>query len=278
TRALVSMRELGELPGDPGQIEGVVHYLAQARLLGIEADPSGVRMVELIHESLIDSWPQLSRWLDEDQVDAAFLARVRTAAEQWLHSGLAEGTLWRDEAADEARRWQARYRGALAERELRYLEAVRALAERTARRRRQGRLIAIILLVSVIVVGMAALIVIERAETAADESSALASERFEKLERERDENERLANQLREALDATMAERDRAEKARMSEVEARERAEQESTRAQQESDRAQQAMIDAQRARDQAREAQRELQKLIRAYRRLHGPLDDDLSR
>ena len=36
--------------------------------------------MELVHESLIDSWTKLKQWLDESEQDAQFLARLRAAA------------------------------------------------------------------------------------------------------------------------------------------------------------------------------------------------------
>ena len=138
TRAVVSMSELRELPGGLDEVEGVIQFLADARLLVITSDrESDDKSVELVHESLIGGWPTLQRWLDENQGDAVFRARLRNAANQWEANGRAAGTLWRDEAADEARRWFARHRDELAARERSYLEAVFALADRSARNKRR---------------------------------------------------------------------------------------------------------------------------------------------
>ncbi|WP_437283652.1 nSTAND1 domain-containing NTPase [Sorangium sp. So ce375] len=151
TRAVVSLEELhgvvqdGE--GAAGEaIEQVVQHLAGARLLLIET--GGERegtTVELVHESLIERWPKLRQWLAEGEQDAQFLARLRASAQQWEASGQAEGLLWRDRAAQEARAWHERRRAApgascregLCKREERYLLAVVELAERARRLRRQ---------------------------------------------------------------------------------------------------------------------------------------------
>ncbi|XXX72563.1 protein kinase [Sorangium sp. So ce134] len=152
TRAVVRMEELRELArdgqGDAAQaaIAQVVQHLAGARLLLIET--GGERegtTVELVHESLIDRWARLGQWLAESEQDAEFLARLRAAAEPWEASGQAEGLLWRDRAAEDARAWYERrraehgaeWRAGLGRREERYLLAVVAHCERARRLRRR---------------------------------------------------------------------------------------------------------------------------------------------
>ncbi len=162
TRAVITLGELRDLPGDTDTIEQVIYYLADARLLAIEsagesrrqrtsADPlaapadrdellsSGLYLgsdsssVELIHESLIEGWPTLRRWLDEQDEDCEFMARLRAAATQWQLGGRNEGMLWTGEAAREAERWRQRYNGEIGEREGQYLAAVLAGQHRTGR-------------------------------------------------------------------------------------------------------------------------------------------------
>ncbi|WP_437737928.1 nSTAND1 domain-containing NTPase [Sorangium sp. So ce1335] len=139
TRAIASLRELRELPGDPDELEGVVQVLADARLLAVERgrDDAG-STVEIVHESLIERWPTLQRWLDENQKDAAFLDKLRVAARQWESSGQADDTVWRGKLAEEARRFRESYvyQGQLPAREQRYLDAVLRLASQAQRRKR----------------------------------------------------------------------------------------------------------------------------------------------
>ncbi|WP_170319768.1 protein kinase domain-containing protein [Polyangium spumosum] len=144
TRAIVGMRELAELANDATAVEAVVRELCDARLLLLDTDGEpGSATVELVHESLIERWPTLARWLGENAEDALFLARLRAAASQWQASGAPSGLLWRDRAAEEARVFYERHRGDGAEArgnlvgkvEERYLEAVLALADRARRQR-----------------------------------------------------------------------------------------------------------------------------------------------
>ncbi|HEU4406504.1 MAG TPA: protein kinase [Polyangiaceae bacterium] len=145
TRAVVGLDELRALGPGGDAVASVVGRLADARLVLVE--PSGGAegpTVELVHESLLDRWATLKRWLDESAQDAHFLARLRAAARAWQAGGEAEGLLWRERAADEARAWLARRgaergHGATAgpdEGEERYLRAVVALSGRARRRRR----------------------------------------------------------------------------------------------------------------------------------------------
>jgi WD40 repeat protein/serine/threonine protein kinase len=134
TRALVSVAELRALRRDPDTVDDLVQHLAAMRLLIIERGGEGEdRSVELVHESLIDRWPTLARWLSENQEDAAILARLRSAAREWERGGRAPGLLWTGVAAREARAWQQRYRGELAPAERSYLDALLAAAVRARR-------------------------------------------------------------------------------------------------------------------------------------------------
>ncbi|MGK3963683.1 protein kinase [Sorangium sp. So ce118] len=149
TRAVVSLDELREIAqeGEGGAgdaIVQVVQHLAGARLLLIEPGGEGAT-VELVHESLIERWAKLKQWLTEGEQDAQFLARLRAAAEQWEANGRAEGLLWRDRAAEDARAWYERrlaahgadWRAGLGAREERYLRAIVALVARARRLRRR---------------------------------------------------------------------------------------------------------------------------------------------
>jgi serine/threonine protein kinase len=143
TRALVPVAELHELAGqgvDPASIPRLVDHLVGARLLVVQGgDGEGAARgatVEIVHESLIQTWPRLRRWLDENQDDAAFLEQLRTAARQWHARGYPVDLLWRGEVAEEARHWHRRYRGELPQMQRAYLAAVFALAARSARRTR----------------------------------------------------------------------------------------------------------------------------------------------
>jgi WD40 repeat protein/serine/threonine protein kinase len=163
TRAIVPRRELDELTGAQGTTKGRVQdRLIDARLLTVEGSGDVESTVEIVHESLIASWPLLTRWLDEAQDDAQLRARLRAVALEWDGRGKPEGLLWRGEAADEARRFHARLAqqggaSGLSACEARYLDAVVALDARERRRRRLlvGAGFAVLSLVVVVVSALA---------------------------------------------------------------------------------------------------------------------------
>jgi serine/threonine protein kinase len=213
TRAVVPLRELGELGGGPratADVEYLVTHLAQARLLVIqtggvaEGDASAGApgaAVEIVHESLIHTWPRLRRWLDENQDDAAFLAELRNAARQWQARGRPSGLLWRGEAMEEARRWHRRYHGELPEAQRDYLAAVFHLADRSRRMRRVLLGGAFGFMTLLVAAAAVALLVIRDAERKAAEKAIeaqnaanVAQERLEQVEQKERERARAAEE------------------------------------------------------------------------------------
>jgi serine/threonine protein kinase len=136
TRAIVELADLYQL-ADKTEVSRTLEALVGARLLVVQTrGDQGGGSVEIVHESLIDRWPTMRRWLDEDQEDAAFVAQLAAAAKQWEAKGHAGGLLWRGEAMEEARRWYAQRPRELPPREKAFLDAVFALARRGKRLKR----------------------------------------------------------------------------------------------------------------------------------------------
>ncbi|HVV82700.1 MAG TPA: serine/threonine-protein kinase [Kofleriaceae bacterium] len=139
TRAIVSLAELGELAPGTHDVERLVEHLTAARLLVSQTAADGSTQgstAEIVHESLIHSWPALRRWLDETQEDSAFLDQLRNASKQWASRGRPSGLLWRGDTADEAIRWAKRHTGTLPETQRAFLAAVITESTRAERRRR----------------------------------------------------------------------------------------------------------------------------------------------
>jgi WD40 repeat protein/serine/threonine protein kinase len=161
TRAIVTRRELSELgAATAAELERVVDRLIEARLLTVDGAGRDGSTVELLHESLIKTWPALSQWLEEEQGDAQFRERLRVAAREWEASNHAEGMLWRAEAEVDARSWKQRHRisaSQLSAREERYLTAVLNLGQRERRRKRQimATLYAAMIIVVIVVSALA---------------------------------------------------------------------------------------------------------------------------
>ena len=176
TRAIVDASELRELGGDTDRILGL---LVASRLVVVHSTA-----VELVHESLIKSWPALRRWLDENQEDASFLAQVRAAAQQWDAKGRVEGLLWRNEAMEEARLWRARSTRELPPKEDAFLSAVFALATRAQRTRRRIVVGVFTFLIALVAVGAVVLVQIRNAEKLANEQAAKLAQSIDVIQAE----------------------------------------------------------------------------------------------
>ncbi|WP_433934986.1 protein kinase [Sorangium cellulosum] len=250
TCAVASLGELRELPGDPGEIERVVGLLADGRLLAIEpgSDRAG-STVEIMHESLIERWPTLKRWLDESEEDAVFLDRLRAAARLWDASERTADMLWRGKVAEEARGFRKRYRGELPERERLFLEEVLRLADHKQRRRRRFFTGVIAALALVVVSGTGYVQV-------TGEYWEIAQQRYEQL--------RAQATLESALASAEAAKDAAESARQYSEEQRRLAERmldDAVKAQQRAEaEVERARVQADRARKAVEEAQQNKRK------------------
>jgi hypothetical protein len=153
TRAIVPMAELRELSREVGAVQRLVDQMVDARLLVVPTLEGGKgSTVEIVHESLVQGWPALRRWLDENQDDAALVDQLRTAARQWQAKSRDPGLLWRGETADEAKKFRKRYKGPLSDVERGFLDAVVAY-EQAALRRRRAAVIGGFTVLSALVIG-----------------------------------------------------------------------------------------------------------------------------
>ena len=107
---VTSRRELvADMANIPGVSREMIDGLAAARLLTLDRQPTSREpTVELVHEALLDAWPRLRGWVDEDREHLSVAARLRTDAAHWwsqdrdadlLYRGLALA-LARDVVAD----------------------------------------------------------------------------------------------------------------------------------------------------------------------------------
>jgi hypothetical protein len=271
TRAVVRMDELCAATRAPEAMERVVHHLAGARLLVVEtlSEEEGV-MVELIHESLIDGWPTLRRWLDEHREDVELLARLRIAAKQWMASGRAEGLLWRGEPARDAQRWHGRYRGELPPLERQFLAATFALATRITRIKRAFIASGMAFLSLLVIIATVALLWIRSAEQEATRQAAIVQQQLDELSTKEQLLRRRESELRDALG-------RAESARQESERAQDELAQALRQEQHAKEAAQRALGDARSARDQARSAASVARRAARAEREAKQSLQQFVS-
>jgi hypothetical protein len=175
TRAIVTIDELTELSKDRDEVRRLVDHLVAARLLVIQTGDGGAgATVEIVHESLIHSWPALHRWLEETQEDSQFLEQLRNAAKQWQQKSRDPGLLWRGEMVEEAGRFSRRYRGELGRAQREFLKAVFDLDARAARRRQAAAVGGGVFLAGLLVAAIIALVVIRDSQHRAERSAVIA--------------------------------------------------------------------------------------------------------
>jgi hypothetical protein len=166
TRAIVPMAELRELSREMGEVQKLVDQMVDARLLVVQTLEGGKgSTVEIVHESLVQGWPTLRRWLDENQDDAQVVDQLRIAARQWHQKGRDPGLLWRGDTADEAKKFRKRYKGPLSDVERGFLDAVVASEQAAIRRKRIGVISGFILLSGLVLAAMVVAVYFQRAHT-----------------------------------------------------------------------------------------------------------------
>jgi WD40 repeat protein len=142
----------GELP------EKVLRQLIDARLLASYeirlADDAPMRRVEVVHETLLTSWPRLVRWQTQDADAAQLRDQLRQAARTWNEHDRTADYLWSGKAYREFAVWRESYPGGLTGLEEEFTSAMTAHARRRTRRRRAVVVAAFLfLLAGLVVVG-----------------------------------------------------------------------------------------------------------------------------
>lgn len=166
----------------------VLDRLIEARLIAVRRaidDSKAETGLELAHESLVHTWKQLKRWIEESQEDLVFLSQTSQAASLWEARGRREDELWQLEALYDAERMLARCSMPIPSRVSSFLDMGRRLAERRGRLRRRLLLASGALLLLVTAVAAVAATLSARQETEAlrrwakgeEESAAIALER-----------------------------------------------------------------------------------------------------
>lgn len=118
---------LGEL--EP-ELRDIAHELAARRLVVLDDD----QRADLVHQALIDYWPQLRDWLAEDRDFLVWQADLRQDIDQWEQSDRDHGGLLRGAALATARQWLAQRRPDIAAPHKEYIERSYAAERRGIRR------------------------------------------------------------------------------------------------------------------------------------------------
>ena len=90
----------------PDVAEEVLGRLVSGRLVTVRKMRAGAvgTLLELAHESLINNWLTLSRWVLDNREDLAMLSEVEQAAQRWEKRGRKDAELWQTDALHDAHR------------------------------------------------------------------------------------------------------------------------------------------------------------------------------
>jgi len=136
--------------------EEVLRQLIDARLLTsyeVRADnEEPARSVEVVHESLLTSWPRLVRWQTQDADAAQLRDQLRQAARTWDEHDRTRDYLWAGRAYREFALWRGVYPGKLTDVEERFAAAMTRHNKRRRRRRRIAVAAAFFVLLAVLAV------------------------------------------------------------------------------------------------------------------------------
>ncbi|MEZ4452691.1 MAG: bifunctional serine/threonine-protein kinase/formylglycine-generating enzyme family protein [Nannocystaceae bacterium] len=152
TRASLTREEL--VVDDDAAV--AVDALVRARLLVIREDSEGPAVHEIAHEALIRGWVSLQVWLTEEKENRQIRHRLELAAAEWERLEKPRDGLWSAVQLAEGRHLEPR---SLRPRELEFLAASAAHLER----RRRLRLALLIGAPALVMVGVIASLVVQRA-------------------------------------------------------------------------------------------------------------------
>jgi WD40 repeat protein/DNA-binding SARP family transcriptional activator len=165
TRRRVSRAELDA--DEDERVSHVLSVLTERRLLVADGDS-----VELIHEALLQHWPRLRTWLEEDAQGRLMQLRLAQAAAEWETSGRESGGLYRGARLAAAVEWaDSAHAGTLNRLERDFLHESRRASARATRRLRMLLAAALVLLIAALAAGGIAL----AARSSADHQATSAS-------------------------------------------------------------------------------------------------------
>ena len=108
--------------------ESLVEILVTARLMTSDGE-----VVDLAHESLVDAWPRLRSWLDEDVEGQRILRHLTVASNSWEAMGRPASELYRGTRLSRALEWREQATAELTPTEQAFLDAGRVLADEESR-------------------------------------------------------------------------------------------------------------------------------------------------
>ncbi|GAA3466007.1 nSTAND1 domain-containing NTPase [Nonomuraea roseola] len=188
-RRRIARAELYDQGDHTGDVDAVLEAFAARRLVVL-----GDVTAEIAHDCLLQAWPRLRGWLQEDQAGQVLYSQLLDDAEEWNRNGKDPSFLYQGTRLDAVQQAWSRWQGVpgrypplhrLAEEFLTAGGRAAAQAQETAsRRRRWARLGVAALTVLTLIASVAAVAAIRSAETAAAQRRTAERERAQALSRQ----------------------------------------------------------------------------------------------
>jgi WD40 repeat protein/serine/threonine protein kinase len=172
---------------DPEGAADVLNRLVTGRLLTVRRgwqEEGEEAEIELVHESLVKTWSQLARWVDESREDLTFLAEVGHAADLWHRRGRLDEALWRGEQLHEAMRSRTRCTTQVPERVTAFIEAGLSRERGAQRRKRIGSVAVVAALAVLAAVFFWLWMGAQQQQRLAEEQRGIARKRWAEAQRE----------------------------------------------------------------------------------------------
>ncbi|MFF2538759.1 nSTAND1 domain-containing NTPase [Streptomyces cyaneofuscatus] len=167
TRRVASRTEFSE--GD----WTLIHRLASTRLVVVTRRPTGRDTAELAHQAMVETWPRLRRWLEENREFRSWQEELRHSLRLWHEQGRSRDLILGREQIARARKWIGERRDEIPAEEAEFVAISDQVRQRRVRRRRL--VLASFAVLSVLVVVAASLAT--RSARDSSEQQALATAR-----------------------------------------------------------------------------------------------------
>lgn len=130
---------------DPGQwpqeSQKLVEAFIAARLFVSETSVQGHTMISVAHEALIEFWPRLAAWVEENRDSLQLQQRIASGTKEWLHGDKDQSFLFTGNRLSEVTRWFGKYANHLNEKESEFVQCsiTQRNQKRQAKKERQAR-------------------------------------------------------------------------------------------------------------------------------------------
>ncbi|WP_337307963.1 MULTISPECIES: nSTAND1 domain-containing NTPase [unclassified Streptomyces] len=114
----------------------LIHRLASTRLVVVTRRPTGRDTAELAHQALVEKWPQLQRWVEENREFRGWQEGLRRSLQAWQEQGRPKALVLGREQVTEARRWIDARAGEVPVEEAEFVATSAQVQQRRTRRRR----------------------------------------------------------------------------------------------------------------------------------------------